>query len=264
MKKTGGILRMLSKETFFYGSFILAAGMLVLSSGCETINAPSTASEKVTPPGEGVPADRGMKGALVDKDMQITKLQNRIDELKSQVQTLKTRAESEKVDREQLVKRLEAAHTAREDAIREVVRIRARIQGMASKAEASAMFAEARVILDRMEEEAYNAQSQEDLQLARSYMARGKGALEQGNPGGAAYLFDLITGLYEGIKKNDPRRIKVSVSAAAVREKPSKEARQVGILYLGDPAEGIDKGKEWIKIRTPGGVTGWILWSQIQ
>ena len=168
------------------------------------------------------------------------------------------------VTRESLTRRLEIAQAARGDAIREVVRIRARIQGMASQAEASAMFAEARVILDRMEEEAFNEQALEDLGLARSYMVQGKGALDKGNPGGAAYLFDLIPGLYEGLKKTDPRKVKVKVSIAALRESPMPSSPKISALYWGESATGLEKNKEWVKVKTSSGQAGWLMRNQVQ
>lgn len=197
-----------------------------------------------------------------ERARQIAHLKRRVKELELQLRKLNAKSKAEQVARESLTRRLVIAQTAREDAIREVVRVRARIQGMASQAEASAMFAEARVILDRMEEEAFSTQAAEDLYLARSYMARGKGALDGGNPGGAAYLFDLIPGIYEGMKKADPRSIKINVSAAALRQNPVKSSRRLDTLYWGETATGLAIKKEWIKVKTESGQVGWLMKSQ--
>ena len=195
---------------------------------------------------------------------QITQLQSREKELERQVRSLSGKLKAEKVARDSMTRRLEIAQAAREDAIREVVRIRARIQGMASQAEASAMFAEARVILDRMEAEAFNEEALSELDLARSYMARGKDALDTGNPGGAAYLFDLIPGVYEGMKKSGPRMIKVNVRIATLRESPAPSSPKIDSLYWGESAAGLEKSKDWIKVKTSSGQTGWLMKSQVQ
>jgi hypothetical protein len=126
------------------------------------------------------------------------------------------------------------------------------------------MFAEARVIIDRMEDEAFSEPAQEDLHLARSYMARAKGALSSGNPGGAAYLFDLIPGLYEGMKKTDSRMVKVKVKIAALRESPSPSARKTGSLYWGESATGLEKKKDWMKVKASSGQAGWLMRNQVQ
>ena len=95
-------------------------------------------------------------------------------------------------------------------------------------------------------------------------MARGRGALDSGNPGGAAYLFDLIPGLYEGMKKDDPRTVKVIVSVAALRKSPTPSSQKVGSLYEGESATGLENNKDWIKIKTSSGQTGWIRRDQVQ
>ena len=195
---------------------------------------------------------------------QIAQLESRKKELEKELRFMKSKLKAGNVARESLTRRLEIAQAAREEAIREVVRIRARIQGMASQAEASAMFAEARVILDRMENEAFNEESLAELDLARSYLARGKGALDNGNPGGAAYLFDLIPGVYEGMKKTDPRTIKVSVSIATLRISPAPSSEKVSSLYQGESATGLEKKEDWMKVKTSSGQTGWIMRSQTQ
>ncbi|MCJ7498999.1 hypothetical protein MUP29_01980, partial [bacterium] len=188
--------------------FVLVCITLLFTSGCSTPN--------------GI-----FKKTDVDGSSKATQLKPGKQELQRQISSLNAKLNEEKVARESLTRRLEIAQAAREDAIREVVRIRARIQDMASQAEASAMFAEARVILDRMENEAFNEEALGELDLARSYMARGKGALDSGNPGGAAYLFDLIPGVYEGMKKTDPRTIKIRVSIAILRISPTPSSEKV-------------------------------------
>jgi hypothetical protein len=254
--------------------------IMFFTTGCSTMDgllkkpvADEPAKEQVAvPQQEVVPdkvvmSDEGVKQeqASMQKDAdQITLLQSSQKDLQKQVHSLNRQLKAEKIAQVSLVRRLEIAQAAREDAIREVVRMRARIQGMASQAGASAMFAEARVILDRMEEEAFNDQALADLDLARSYMDRGKGALDTGNPGGAAYLFDQIPGLYEGMKKDDPRRVKVRVSVAALRVTPTRSSKKVATLYIGTQATGVVKNKDWIKIKTSTGQTGWIMASQVQ
>lgn len=241
---------------WYRGSLVFAVGIFLFATGCVTLNG----SQKKTA-GDGLSESKAVEQK---QNEQIVQLQSREKELEKEISRLKAQLEVEKAAFGSLTRRFEAAQAAREDAIREVVRMRARIQGMASLAEASAMFAEARVILDRMEDEAYNTEASADLDRARSYMARGKGALDSGNPGGAAYLFDLIPGLYEGMKKGDPRMVQVNVSIAALRESPKKTAPKVGSLYWGDSATGIEKSRNWMNVKASSGLTGWIMKSQVQ
>ena len=251
-----GFVLKIHKQLLAMCSFVLISITLLFTTGCSSTNG----IFKKT----GVDGPSKARTAEVDPDDQSTLSESDEMELNRQIKSLIAKLNEEKVARESLARRLEVAQAAREDAIREVVRIRARIQGMASQAEASAMFAEARVILDRMENEAFNEEALADLDLARSYMARGKGALDNGNPGGAAYLFDLIPGLYEGMKKTDPRTIKISVSVAALRISPTPSSEKVSSLYRGESATGLEKKKDWMKVKTSSGQTGWIMRSQAQ
>jgi hypothetical protein len=236
--------------------FVFAVWAIIFTTGCSTMDGLSK-----KPEAEGSSMEQS---AELEPAQQIAQLQSREKELKREIRSLSEQLKAEKFARDSLSKRLDIAQAAREEAIREVVRIRARMQGMASQAEASAMFAEARVIIDRMEEEAFNVQALQDLHLARSYMARAKGALGSGNPGGAAYLFDLIPGLYESMKKTDPRTVKVNVKIASLRESPAPSARKIASLYWGESAIGLEKKGDWIKVRSSSGQAGWIRWSQTQ
>ncbi len=235
---------------------IVAVLSSFLAAGCATM--------------DGVSGSAGVKGAEntqdtgLKADKQISQLQSREKELEQQVEDLNAELQAEKTMREYLERRLALAQEAREEAIREVVRIRDRIQGMASNAEATAMFAEARVIMDRMEAEAFSGEALEQLELARSYMKRGKEALDAGSPGGAAYLFDLIPGLYEGMKKTDQRVVRVMVKVAALRESPSSSAPRIENLAEGTSATGLEKNKDWIKVKTASGQTGWLMKSQVR
>ncbi len=155
-------------------------------------------------------------------------------------------------------RRLESTEAARNDAIKEVVRIRSRMQGMASPTEAAAMFAEARVIIDRMTEDAYNIEAKEYLSLARKFMKDGMAELDGNNPGGAAYLFDLVSATYEDFRGIDSRTLSISVRSAVLRAGPSKSSARKGLLSYGVFVEGLSKKGPWFSVRTSEGLEGWL------
>lgn len=235
---------------------VLAVLSSFLAAGCATMGGVSG--------GAGMNGAEGTPDTELKQAREIARLQSREKELEQQVESLNAKLEAEMTMREYLGRRLASAQEAREEAIREVVRIRDRIQGMASNAEAAAMFAEARVIFDRMEAEAFGEEALEQLELARSYMERGKEALDAGSPGGAAYLFDLIPGLYEGMKKTDPRAVRVNVKIAVLRESPSPASSRIANLAEGTSATGLEKNKDWIKVKTASGQTGWLMKRQVR
>lgn len=179
------------------------------------------------------------------------------DRLKAQIITAE-------IDRGSLLRRLEISQSALDDAEQEVVRIRSRIQGMASKAEASAMFAEARVLIDRMVEEAYREQALEEVELAEHYLRTGKDTLDQDNPAGAAYLFDRVSEIYTSMMKSKPRALMVIVRSAALRSSSSESSKALGYLSQGDSATGLKKENDWFQVKTPSGLVGWIRQVQVQ
>jgi len=144
------------------------------------------------------------KAATVILEFEADNKANRkkLERLERDVKKLEKEVPSLEKSNRTLSSRLESVRSARDVAIQEVVRTRGRIQGMASGAEANAMFAEARVLLDRMEEEASSREDKETLKLIRTYLDTGKAELDQNNPGGAAYLFDLISSHYQHFRES--------------------------------------------------------------
>jgi len=194
-------------------------------------------------------------------------LRSRVDKAESSVAGLKedifAKETVSEIKIESLVRRLETAEKARNDAIREVVRTRSRIEGMASKAEASAMFAEARVLVDRMKEDAFNDRARDDLELARGYLASGKKELDAANPGGAAYLFDLVSSVYEVFRTSNPRRVTISVKKALVYKTASGSSSATGSLSRGQTAIGLQIRGDRVQVKLPSGLTGWVRKNQV-
>ncbi|GBE15472.1 MAG TPA: hypothetical protein ENH32_01490 [Proteobacteria bacterium] len=187
-----------------------------------------------------------------------TELKKANREIKSLRDDLEIVSGVREMEAQVFTKRLAVMEAARDDAVREVVRTRARIQGMASPAEAAAMFAEARVIIDRMTEDAFNEQAMDYLGQGRKYLQNGKQEMERQNPGGAAYLFDLISALYESYRGIDSRTLTVNTRTVNIRAMPNASSRKLGLLSHGDKVTGQDKKGNWILVRTTSGLRGWV------
>ncbi|MBN2720063.1 MAG: hypothetical protein JXR72_03055 [Proteobacteria bacterium] len=192
--------------------------------------------------------NRGLRSANTGKDF--------IEKgLKEEIRNLKALS---RFEAQSLSKRLAAAEMERDNAIREVVRTRSRIEGLASEAGASAMHAEARVLVDRMREEAFNLRARELLKQSQTYLESGETELKGGNPGGAAYLFDLVSGLFEEFKNCDPGRLTVTVERAALRKSASPSSAVVGSLPRGSDVQGVRMLAGWFEVSDSSGRTGWI------
>jgi|GEM_PF-6648929 len=175
--------------------------------------------------------------------------------LKEEIRNLKALS---RFEAQSLSNRLAAAEMERDNAIREVVRTRSRIEGLASEAGAAAMHAEARVLVDRMREEAFNMRARELLKQSQTYLESGETELRGGNPGGAAYLFDLVSGLFEEFKNCDPGRLIVTAERSALRESASQSSAVVGSLPRGSNVQGVRMLASWFQVKDSSGRTGWI------
>jgi chromosome segregation ATPase len=209
-----------------------------------------------TPP--PVKEDRALADLTTQRDDlagKVRELEDKVRRLEKNYRGLQVSSES---DIRNMTARLESVRAARDEAIREVVRTRARIQGLASKAEAAAMFAEARVFVDRMEEDAYSTTARESLDLARSYLHSGKKELDNGNPGGAAYLFDLVSAQYQSFGEVDTRTFALPGSGVVLRREPITSSAAIKKLSRGTRLKGIKRQGNWIQVQIPDGRQGWI------
>ena len=125
------------------------------------------------------------------------------------------------------------------------------------------MFAEARVLVDRMTEDAFNDWALGELDLARTYTTSGKKELDAGNSGGAAYLFDLVSSLYEGFKNSDTQKVTVGVKKAVIFKSPLTSSAKIGSLSRGETATGLEVQKDWIRLKIPSGLIGWVRRNQV-
>lgn len=184
--------------------------------------------------------------------------ENDPSQYRARMAMLISEVEGLKLQNNLLGKRVLSVETARDNAIKEVVRTRSRIQDLASPAEAAAMFAEARVIVDRIAEDAYNYEAREYRDLARKFLKDGTTELESNNPGGAAYLFDLVSATYDDFRRIDPHSLTVSVRLALLRAGPSKSSSKKSVLSYGTVVEGSARKGHWFFVKTPQGIEGWI------
>ncbi|TNF45200.1 SH3 domain-containing protein [bacterium] len=227
---------------------ILAIAACFLLAGCITTGDVKTESETT--------ADEQVE------EVELEKLRADLDQVRAENRALKEELKilngARKIDAQTYARRLAAVEAARDEAIKEVVRARARIQGMASPAEAAAMFAEARVIIDRMSEEAYNDQAVDFMKLGKRYLENGREEMEQQNPGGAAYLFNLISSLYESFQATDPRAMTVNTKKASLRASATASSKRLGLLSYGEKVEGLARQGKWIRVDTPSNLKGWV------
>lgn len=248
---------------------IVTIALCFLMAGCVTTGDVRTEDQAAA----GPEMEEVQEAGVSESDIQ--SLNEELDLLKKEVKRLRAENRSMKeeieilngarrIDAEAYARRLAAVEAARDEAVREVVRARARIQGMASPAEAAAMFAEARVIIDRMSEEAYNETARDFVTLGKRYLENGRVEMETQNPGGAAFLFDLISTQYEAFQATEPRVMAINTKKASLRASATTSSKRIGVLSYGEKVEGLAKKGDWVRVSTASGLKGWVHWDLLR
>lgn len=197
---------------------------------------------------------------LVDRSAELRDLQQRVALL--QLQLLERDAQVSELQR------------SRNEARQEVVRVMARLQTIASRAEAASAIAEAEIAVNAQQSTRPGA---EYLTEARALLAQAGGQFSGGNYGGALYLSGQARRLVQSGEANDlaagdselapdetPFQMPVPVRTlrrSNMREGPGLEFAVIGTLEPESALTGISYTSEWMHVRDESGRSGWIFYS---
>ncbi len=253
---------------------LLAAGAAFMA-GC-------AANTKPTPPAQaaaGQPVtDRAQERALAER---LTELEETL-ELERQALT-QARQENEKLRQElrglqghvaSIEERYAALEIELASAVEEVLRSKATIRGVQSRALATSRISEVRV---QIESSTRTDDPEVAIRLRRAneFLARADQALEQGNFSGASYLAERASemvrqarivaevrqkpaqGQAEIIPIVPPRTLEV-LANSNLREGPGLSYARVGGLEPGDQALAVARAGEWYQVETESGLVAWI------
>ena len=231
---------------------LLAATVVCL--GCAGSPDPELAASPVT---DTIPATDTV---VVDRSVEVRELQQRVSLL--QLQLLERDAQVSELQR------------SLNEARQEVVRVMARMQTIASRAEAASAMAEAEIAVNAQEA---TRPGSEYLAEARSLLGQASSQFNGGNYGGALYL----SGQARRSVRSGEAAFAISESSALspnetpfqmpvpvrtlrrsnMREGPSLESMVVGTLEPDTPLTGIAYTSEWMHVRDETGRTGWVFYS---
>jgi hypothetical protein len=160
-----------------------------------------------------------------------------------------------------------------DDAIQEVVRVKAKQRSMESRAEAASEMAEAEIALKSLRDKAGEANPPE-LANAEQLLTRGTREFEGQNFGGALYLVSQAkTQIKMGMIRLDGRNraegenaempfavpLPMQLSSRGnLREGPGPEFKIVATLDEGTRITGYFTKGPWLRVEAAGGKSGWI------
>jgi uncharacterized coiled-coil protein SlyX len=188
-----------------------------------------------------------------------------------------TRAELLLLEREariqELEQRLEQQQRLIAEAINEVVRAKAKLRGVESRAEAASQMAEAEIALEALAGLSGGTRNPEYTQAAE-LLQRASQAFEEENYGGAIYLTSQAKSLISQAELRIRDRARVDTAAGEVvfsvplslrvtrrsnlRKGPGLDFAVVKVLEPGTPLTGYSYRGKWVRVQLEDGSRGWI------
>ncbi len=188
-----------------------------------------------------------------------------VEKAAAQVDRLQARAKKSDEDQRRLEDEVALLSRDLELTENEIIRLKAKLRGLDSKAEASSAIAEARIFMNR-----YQEQRGRTANLARceELVERAEQQIVEENYGAAAFFAQKAQDLLQDRRRSGgpetagdrpPSKKQYTVRAATVnlRAEPRTSAAIVGKAAKGDVLTAVAARGDWLKV-TLGEVTGWV------
>jgi TolA-binding protein len=200
-----------------------------------------------------------------DLEERISDIQLRLLEKDSQIRALEERMESQQ--------------KALDDAFLEVVRSKAKLRSLETKAEAASNMAEAEIAVKALKSELRGGDQDADVRRAEQFLKMSADEFNNENYGGALYLTNQAKAhikegqvrlrAEEGLSTHrgeapfaQPIELKL-LQRTSLRQDPSPKSKVVGRLEKGAHLLGYSTAPGWIRVGSEDGVKGWVLRSAV-
>jgi len=203
------------------------------------------------------------EGELSQKDAQIGRLQLQLLERDARYQAL--------------VDKLASQQDRLDEAVVEVVRTKAKLRSIESRAEAASSITEAEIALKSLKETiaAVDGDPGEDYDKAEALLRMSTSEFKKENYGGALFLAGQAQSQIRAMEGRFSRQVDESMISGEVlfaqplplevlkrsnmRQEPSLQSPVVRTLDSGERVIGYSYKEEWIRIHTEDGAKGWIF-----
>ncbi len=248
--------------------------MLICLSVAGCLHGTGKAGQGTVPPPDSIAEltakNKSLQTALSEKDDEILALEKDVADLNMKV------LEYEAVIGD-LQKRSDDHQQRLDEAIIEVVRTKARLRSLESKAEAASTIAEAEIAVSALKKEIPAADSimREEILMAENLLSMSTREFKASNFGGALYLANQSKGqtravrvwLKGGSKKppaGDEKRFVqplplVVLANSNLRSGPGIDNDVLATLTKGTSVTGHAYKGRWVRVETAEGVTGWLF-----
>lgn len=241
---------------------LLAPGLLWL--GCTTAKAPAPVAAPRAPTVPVEPSSETAPMREVGEEREATLAGERVRAIELEQQVVRLRGELAAAHRRSETLEVELA-----DTLEEVLRTKASMRGVHSRALATSRIAEVRVAMEE------SSESSGAFERAGQFLKRADSELVAGNFGGAVYLADKasgvlrqarITGVTSRAQLPEERPVEALMpvlamtisSRANLRDGPGLEFERRAALAAGEPVTALATSAEWRHIERVGGERGWV------
>jgi hypothetical protein len=208
-----------------------------------------------------------LQQTLAERDTSLAKLQLRLLERDAQIK--------------QLEERLNSQQEMLDEAIQEVVRAKAKLRSLESKAEAASEMAEAEIAVKALKAQLAGQTRNPELIKAQELLKMSAQEFKKGNYGGAVYLTTQAKGHIRSgqirlggrekvapIKRLPPVKGEVFfalplplqiLKTSNLREQPDLEGKVITTLEKGTPLIGYSYKDKWVRVTSEDGNNGWVF-----
>ena len=165
------------------------------------------------------------------------------------------------------------------EAILEVVRTKAKLRSMESKAEAASDLAEAEIAIQALMSQGAEWETDPGVTKARELSALSAREFEQGNYGGALYLTGQAKNVIKGAEARSMNQGTHAMVAGEkafvlplplmlrsdgdVRQGPNEQSDVAASLGAGADLIGYSYKGQWVRVKTAEGVVGWVYYKNL-
>ncbi|MBL7175373.1 MAG: SH3 domain-containing protein [Desulfobacteraceae bacterium] len=188
---------------------------------------------------------------------------------------LKFRLLEKETQIKELEKRVDSQQIMLDEAILEVVRTKAKLRSLESRAEAASNMAEAEIAMRALKEQLGGGEQDPEVTKAEELLKMSALEFKKENYGGALYLTrQAKSHIKAGKMKLGIREEKSAVQGEVVfaqplplqvlrmsnlREKPDNKSKVLTTLEKGMPVVGYSYMGEWVRVKSEDGISGWIF-----
>lgn len=232
------------------------------------ITACATLSSNQTETSSTAEETKKLKKALAESNEERKSLKDRVS--KMHMQMLEKDAQIKKLEERQ-----NTQQKVLDDAIQEVVRAKAKLASLESKAEAASNMAEAEIALRNLKVELGAGENDPDVIKAKQLLKMSALEFKKENYGGALYLTsqamshikagqirmgprEELPVIEDEILFAEPLSLRV-LKTSNLREAPDLKSKVVATLGKGAAVVGYSYKGEWVRVHSEQGIQGWIF-----